>query len=91
MIETQYQENDNLEIEWNDTQTIQNWHSSNSRFLTENDGLSACKSTGFFLRQTEKSIQISQCFSDDNARCNTQIIPINTIVSIKKVICTKDN
>lgn len=85
MTKTQYQENDKLEIDWDDTTTIQNWHSPNSKYLMINNGLTKCKSVGFFLRGTEKSIQISQCFSDDDARCNTQVIPVNTIVSIKKV------
>ena len=79
----EYQENDLLEIIWDDAQTTQNWHYPDSRFLKENDGLSRCKSTGYFLRQTKNSIQITQCIAEHGARCNTQTIHIDTIVSIK--------
>lgn len=81
----EYQVNEILEIEWYDTTTVQNWHSSNSKLLTINDGLSECKSVGFFLRQTEKSIQITQALCDDGGRCNSQVIPLSTITKIKRV------
>ena len=81
----EYKENELLEIEWVDTTTVQNWHSPNSKLLTINDGLSECKSVGFFLRQTKKSIQITQALCDDGGRCNTQVIPLSTITKIKRV------
>lgn len=80
-----YQENDVIEIEWVDTTTVQNWHNPNSKHLRVNDGLTKCKSAGFFLRLTEKTIQISQAFSDDGSRCNSQCIPLSTIIKIRRL------
>lgn len=76
--------NEIIEVEWDDAATLQGWHSE--RRLAEDDGLSPCKTVGYFLRETKKSVQFSKSISPDgDTRCDTESIPKDTIRKIRRL------
>ena len=82
MSKRNFKKDDIIEIEWTDAATTQGWHSGTH--LLRNDGLSLCKTVGYFFRKTKNSIQTSKGVSEDD-RCDTQSIPLAWVKKIRKL------
>ena len=82
MSKRNFKKDDIIEIEWTDAATTQGWCSPDR--LTRDNGLSPCKTVGYFFRKTKNSIQTSKGTSGDD-RCDTQSIPLAGVKKIRKL------